>query len=611
MGSYLSSANTDKDVHHEDSPFLPYAVCNMQGWRRNQEDAHISSPNFDEKNSMSLFAVFDGHGGAEVAIFCERHFGNILKHQPAYKSGNYALALRNAFLATDVALRESFDEISQIHDEFEISQTKINDKHQEKVRRLQKEEEAIQAAVAKVVASSSGKNKKATAITESSSSTSSSTPSSTPSSTSTSTSTSSSSSVSPTGDGKKSDNIDHMEDEFDPNVAGVDVGNGLIVARGLLSQLEQQAAADAKDSNDDQNVEYVDVAGYKLPRILVNQLYSAFIGEEDLEEEEDVDVHGGSQAVAVTDEMEEGEKDKQADFDSSIVISDDDDDRPSYASGCTAVVILVDRIHHTVYAANCGDSRVVLCRDGIAVPLSEDHTPEDDVEVKRIENAGGHVTEEGRINGCLNLSRALGDLRYKTNTSLKEDEQIISGTPDVMKCVLNPALDEYLILMCDGITGSFENQEVVDKVRSSINNKQLDVLIKNYKKSNKHQLSDTSFNGDANTVAKNLNVPVPVITGSMLEQVCGDVCDYCVAGSVDENEDGSGCDNETFMLVRLTDMFTEIQKKGAAETTAAKYNPSFVELPPLVFKRSLEENDGNDQKNDEPSSKKRKMTHSN
>ena len=84
--------------------------------------------------------------------------------------------------------------------------------------------------------------------------------------------------------------FDVEEDEFDPNVAGVDVGNGLIVARGLLSQLEQQAAADAKDSNDDQNVEYVDVAGYKLPRILVNQLYSAFIGEKDLEEEEDVDV---------------------------------------------------------------------------------------------------------------------------------------------------------------------------------------------------------------------------------------------------------------------------------------------------------------------------------
>ena len=43
MGCYLSAANTDKDTHHEDSPFLPYAVCNMQGWRRNQEDARSAS----------------------------------------------------------------------------------------------------------------------------------------------------------------------------------------------------------------------------------------------------------------------------------------------------------------------------------------------------------------------------------------------------------------------------------------------------------------------------------------------------------------------------------------------------------------------------------------
>jgi len=51
----------------------------MQGWRLNMEDAHIISPNFD--NGVSLFAIFDGHGGVECAKFCEKFFGEKLKEQ--------------------------------------------------------------------------------------------------------------------------------------------------------------------------------------------------------------------------------------------------------------------------------------------------------------------------------------------------------------------------------------------------------------------------------------------------------------------------------------------------------------------------------------------------
>lgn len=46
--------------------------------------------------------------------------------------------------------------------------------------------------------------------------------------------------------------------------------------------------------------------------------------------------------------------------------------------------------------------------------MSYDHKPEDEVELTRIKNAGGKVTMDGRVNGGLNLSRAIGivDLRY-------------------------------------------------------------------------------------------------------------------------------------------------------------------------------------------------------
>ena len=61
--------------------------------------------------------------------------------------------------------------------------------------------------------------------------------------------------------------------------------------------------------------------------------------------------------------------------------------------------------------ANVGDSRCVLCRNGVAIDMSVDHKPDDDKELKRIENAGGKVTTDGRVNGGLNLSRALGRVK--------------------------------------------------------------------------------------------------------------------------------------------------------------------------------------------------------
>lgn len=44
--------------------------------------------------------------------------------------------------------------------------------------------------------------------------------------------------------------------------------------------------------------------------------------------------------------------------------------------------------------------------------MSEDHKPTLPKELERIENAGGHV-KDGRINGCLSVSRGLGDFLFK------------------------------------------------------------------------------------------------------------------------------------------------------------------------------------------------------
>ena len=49
--------------------------------------------------------------------------------------------------------------------------------------------------------------------------------------------------------------------------------------------------------------------------------------------------------------------------------------------------------------------------------MSEDHKPDNQKEMERIQRSGGFV-EDGRVNGMLALSRALGDFEYKGNSSL-------------------------------------------------------------------------------------------------------------------------------------------------------------------------------------------------
>ena len=63
------------------------------------EDSHIAE--LDIGDSNSLFGVFDGHGGREVAKFVQNHFVKNLINCAAYKRKDYKLALENTFLKMD------------------------------------------------------------------------------------------------------------------------------------------------------------------------------------------------------------------------------------------------------------------------------------------------------------------------------------------------------------------------------------------------------------------------------------------------------------------------------------------------------------------------------
>lgn len=88
--------------------------------------------------------------------------------------------------------------------------------------------------------------------------------------------------------------------------------------------------------------------------------------------------------------------------------------------------------------------------------------------MERIVKAGGKVTADGRVNGGLNLSRALGDHAYKQNVNLSPQEQMISALPDVRHITIEPKKDEFMVLACDGIWNFMSSQDVVQFIRTHL-----------------------------------------------------------------------------------------------------------------------------------------------
>lgn len=59
---------------------LLYLITNFQ-------DAHNAI--LDYGVNSSLFAVYDGHGGSEVAKYCALHLPEFIKENAVYKSGDF------------------------------------------------------------------------------------------------------------------------------------------------------------------------------------------------------------------------------------------------------------------------------------------------------------------------------------------------------------------------------------------------------------------------------------------------------------------------------------------------------------------------------------------
>ena len=231
--------------------------------------------------------------------------------------------------------------------------------------------------------------------------------------------------------------------------------------------------------------------------------------------------------AALIEQMKEQDPDideRDIKFDFELEDSDFDEPQPSSSAaggvdaldhwsgpqaGATSVVVCIRG--NNAYCANAGDSRAVFSRKGgVAEDMSNDHKPMNEEERKRIMNAGGFVSE-GRVNGSLALSRALGDFEYKRNKDLSEKEQAVTAFPEIREFELREG-DEFMILACDGIWDVMSSQDCVTFVRER--------LIAGAK-------SETF----------------------KISRVCEELCDACLAP--DTRGSGLGCDNMSVVIVLL------------------------------------------------------------
>lgn len=116
MGKVLSAPVTMKDSGDgvSEPKGLVWGFSGMQGWRFQMEDAHFALHKLEGDGwaDTAAFAVMDGHGGKEVARFCERYLPVEISKGP---SQDPHAALVSAFHRMDERLAEPdvFEELRE------------------------------------------------------------------------------------------------------------------------------------------------------------------------------------------------------------------------------------------------------------------------------------------------------------------------------------------------------------------------------------------------------------------------------------------------------------------------------------------------------------------
>ncbi|KAH9614691.1 hypothetical protein KSS87_022839 [Heliosperma pusillum] len=444
MGVYLSTPKTEKFSEDGENSRVRYGLSSMQGWRSTMEDAHAAFPDLDA--STSFFGVYDGHGGKVVSKFCAKFLHQQVLKSEAYSAEELATALEKAFFRYEISFPHT------------PTPTSLDHHHNHPYLRLSLLLPPLlrppppKPTYFRRLPSACRRLTVALFL-----------PSLNPLSfhQSTSPPVHQSTMVPPQPTYCRVDHHGPTADDHDPTTP-------LTMDEMMRGQ-----------------------KGWRELAILGDKI-NKFIGM----------IEG---LIWSPRNAEGSEHDDNWSFEDVGICDLDMGPHSDFAGptcGSTACVSLIRG--DQLLVANAGDSRCVISRKGQAYNLSRDHKPELEAERDRILKAGGFI-HAGRVNGSLNLTRAIGDMEFKQNKFLPVENQIVTANPDINAIELCED-DDFLVLACDGIWDCMSSQQLVDFVREQLK------------------------------------------TETKLSAVCERVFDRCLAPSTAA---GEGCDNMTMIIVQF------------------------------------------------------------
>jgi protein phosphatase 1G len=486
MGTYLSTPVTEKhqEEGHSHGDTLTWGVVDMQGWRKTMEDAHIAQTDVDLKigsnadesgdavsaQTSHVFGVFDGHGGPEVARFTALYLVSVLQQQLQNQQSSEG-ALGAALIETFHALDRMIDDPSRRDELVRLKAIAPLVGEQRKASRIPPKSVVTPAAApipmdsihalqeattnsVQTLPTSTAEDEGEKGITDVAKSidggdlvTPAMLAEDDPAASEVSSDENSESSESISQEGSDTDDVKNTKE--DEGTGGVEIVEHGDPSTGLedvltiepsstleispsasgLEEAPQAATEDAAASasgNASGSATGSSAAG-KVSGMLQRLLkLSQPAGGVVLQ----VGKHGIITTRAVTPNVPTASK-------PTIVRNGQMlcnlPDHPIHAGATAIVAVIMDR---TLVVANAGDSRAVLCRGGgVTVALSFDHKPMQSTELARIRAAGGFVNAFGRVNGNLNLSRSVGDLKYKQVPGIPPALQMITAEPDILEYV--------------------------------------------------------------------------------------------------------------------------------------------------------------------------------
>ena len=429
MGNETENVNqavTEKATYDKKVSNMKIGVCEMQGWRKTMEDAAIVLPNF-EKNT-SLFGVLDGHGGSIISEFVSVNFKNVLVKTKSYKDGKYEQALSETFLIMDELLmnKKINNFIYTTHNSKEKQkETKKNETiiNKDSIVKLRFETGVYEFDLEQIDLTIGGEDTITTVFEY----------------------------KSKNKNKEKNTEMNSTADDSKLNQSKLSKIDNELVKEEEKEEKEEKGKKEEKEDKDNKNIKLDDIF-YKTggkQNVTLNGLPSFN------------EVFDSHQLELIFEQREpklELTKNKSSSSFSENLIAND--------MGTTVNIMLIK--NGIIYIANVGDSLSVMYKNKKAYNLNKEHQIIIESEKTRVIKSGATIVGY-RINGMLNLTRAIGDLRFKSNKDLKRHEQSVISLPEITKIEDTEGID-FIIMGCDGVWDCVKRQMVCEFVEKEIKN---------------------------------------------------------------------------------------------------------------------------------------------